>query len=105
MNGPMMLNEDQADASIATPIDWLIYGGESGHGARPNDIAWARSARDQCKAAGVAFFCKQLGAWPVEHNPAAIAAGTSPRLVNLADRKGGDPEEWPADLRVREFPR
>ena len=26
-------------------------------------------------------------------------------LDNLRDRKGGDPSEWPKDLRVREFPR
>ena len=24
--------------------------------------------------------------------------------VHLRDRKGGDPAEWPADLRVQEFP-
>jgi hypothetical protein len=24
--------------------------------------------------------------------------------INLRDRKGGDPSEWPGDLKVREFP-
>lgn len=42
-------------------IDWVIVGGESGPGARPMDRAWVRSIRDQCKAAGVAFFFKQWG--------------------------------------------
>lgn len=42
-------------------IDWVICGGESGRGARPMDANWARSARDQCAAAGVAFFFKQWG--------------------------------------------
>jgi hypothetical protein len=28
----------------------------------------------------------------------------APVRVHLRDRKGGDPEEWPADLRVRLFP-
>jgi protein gp37 len=42
-------------------IDWVIVGGESGHGARPMHPAWARSLRDQCQAAGVAFFFKQWG--------------------------------------------
>ena len=42
-------------------IDWAIVGGESGPGARPMDLDWARSIRDQCQAAGVAFFLKQLG--------------------------------------------
>ena len=39
---------------------WVIVGGESGPGKRPMDLAWARSIRDQCKAAGVPFFCKQI---------------------------------------------
>ncbi len=40
-------------------IDWVIQGCESGPGARPFDPTWARSMRDQCRAAGVAFFYKQ----------------------------------------------
>jgi protein gp37 len=44
-------------------LDWVICGGESGPGARPMDPAWARSARDQCEAAGVPFYFKQVGAW------------------------------------------
>lgn len=42
-------------------IDWVIVGGESGPKARPIKRAWVRSIRDQCKAAGVAFFFKQWG--------------------------------------------
>jgi protein gp37 len=42
-------------------IDWLIVGGESGPSARPMHPAWARAIREQCKAAGVAFFFKQWG--------------------------------------------
>jgi protein gp37 len=42
-------------------IDWVIVGGESGKDARPMDPAWARSIRDQCAAAGVAFHFKQWG--------------------------------------------
>lgn len=44
-------------------LDWVICGGESGPGARPMHPAWARSLRDQCVAAGVAFFFKQWGEW------------------------------------------
>jgi len=40
-------------------IHWVIVGGESGPMHRPMDLAWARKIRDQCKAAGVAFFFKQ----------------------------------------------
>jgi len=42
-------------------IDWVIVGGESGPGARPMDPSWVVSIRDQCRAAGVAFFFKQWG--------------------------------------------
>lgn len=44
-------------------LDWVVCGGESGPGARPMHPDWARSLRDQCKAAGVAFFFKQWGEW------------------------------------------
>jgi len=44
-------------------LDWVIVGGESGPGARPMHPKWARSARDQCAAAGVPFFFKQWGEW------------------------------------------
>ena len=42
-------------------VDWAIVGGESGPGARAIDPAWARSIRDQCNSAGVAFHFKQWG--------------------------------------------
>jgi protein gp37 len=42
-------------------IDWVIVGGESGHGARPMKKEWVVSMRDQCKSAGVSFFFKQWG--------------------------------------------
>jgi protein gp37 len=42
-------------------ISWVIGGGESGPKHRPMDLDWARSLRDQCQAAGVAFHFKQIG--------------------------------------------
>ncbi len=48
---------------IQSGIDWVIVGGESGQQARPMHPDWARSLRDQCAAAGVAFFFKQWGEW------------------------------------------
>lgn len=42
-------------------LDWVIVGGESGRRPRPLDPQWVRSIRDQCTAAGVAFFFKQWG--------------------------------------------
>jgi len=52
-------------------LDWIVAGGESGHGARPMHPDWARCIRDQCAAAGVPFLFKQHGGWaprrPAEH--------------------------------------
>jgi len=42
-------------------INWIIVGGESGHGARAMDPRWVRDIRDQCRRAGTAFFFKQWG--------------------------------------------
>lgn len=42
-------------------IDWVVAGGESGRDARPMHPDWARSLRDQCDDAGVAFLFKQWG--------------------------------------------
>lgn len=86
-------------------LDWVIVGGESGTDARPFDIAWARSIVAQGKAAGVPVFVKQLGANPHARVSPDIAA-SEPLIpyVRLRNKKGGDPSEWPEDLRVREFP-
>ncbi|KJZ22593.1 DUF5131 family protein [Tritonibacter mobilis] len=46
-----------------THLDWVICGGESGAKARPMHPDWAKSLRDQCLAAGVAFHFKQWGEW------------------------------------------
>ena len=75
-------------------IDWLIVGGESGAGARPFDINWARDLRDRCRGSGVRFFMKQCGANPRD----------SDGPVEMKDGHGGDPEEWPEDIRLRELP-
>ena len=92
-------------------IDWVIVGGESGHGARPFDLAWARSLVAQCKAADVALFVKQLGACAcdAENGLAGALLDVHPDAAALVsqrlhDRSGADPSEWPEDLRVREFP-
>lgn len=80
-------------------LDWVIVGGESGSGARPMDLAWVRSIVQQCQAAGVACFVKQLGANP---QWSLYVDGAIDGILN--DRKGGDMGEWPEWARVREFP-
>lgn len=93
-------------------IDWVIVGGESGPGARPCDIDWIRSLIAQCRAAGVPCFVKQLGSSPFDSSVPIVTnrvrggrlIALTTNTIKLTDRKGGDPDEWPADLRVREFP-
>lgn len=77
-------------------LDWVIVGGESGPGARPCSINAVRSIVRQCRDAGVACFVKQLGAQCLDR------AGDE--RLRFVDPKGGDPDEWPLDLRVREMP-
>ena len=79
-------------------LDWVIVGGESGPKARPCRIEWIESVVRQCRGANVACFVKQIGT-----NPIWAGAVTSP--IAPARGKGGDPAEWPIDLRVREMPR
>lgn len=77
----------------------MIVGGESGPGARPCDVEWIDSIRDQCKAAGVACFIKQLGSRVMRCDP---SLGVVP--IDLRHSKGGDMSEWPKNLRVRQWP-
>jgi len=72
-------------------LDWVIAGGESGPGARPCELEWLRSIREQCAYEMVPLFMKQLG------SALGKELGAGP--------KGGDVGRWPENLRVREFPR
>lgn len=82
-------------------LDWVIVGGESGPGARGFDLRWARSIIDQCRSDGAACFMKQAGSNSVDSD--LIAEGDAPSC-GYRDRAGGDPAEWPASIRIRQFP-
>lgn len=96
-------------------VSWAIFGGESGTGAAPLDVAWLREGVAQCRAAGSAPFVKQLGSAVVSSDSADWAGhrgGVRPTgrgleerwHIRYADRMGGDWSEWPVDIRVREIP-
>jgi len=108
-------------------LDWVICGGESGAGSRPFEVNWARSIVQQCaRQPRVPVFVKQLGANVRDRNDAGFEGDTPrswPMDTDVEDypngfredyqgapvrirlrKKGGDINEWPADLRVREFP-
>ncbi len=79
-------------------VHWTIFGGESGPGARDCDVDWIRCGLLQCRIAGVAPFVKQVG------QRAFIGSGPARVALDTQDPKGGDPAEWPEELRVRKFP-
>jgi protein gp37 len=86
--------------SSHAPLDWVIVGGESGPGARPMGLEWATSLVQQCQAAGVAVFVKQLGASPRICVPNFPIHPKYP----ISDRKGAVMAEWPERLQVRQWP-
>ena len=83
-------------------IDWVIVGGESGPRARSTQLPWVYELVHACRSAGVAPFVKQLGASPLQWSGARDVRGYIPYPIR--DAKGGDSDEWPPDLRIREFP-
>lgn len=92
------LVDDLGPLSLAG-INWVICGGESGPGARPMDPFWAGMLRKQCADYRVPFFMKQMGSvWARDW----CVGGRS--VAAHGDPKGGKPEYWPAELRVREYP-
>ena len=72
-------------------IHWVIVGGESGANARPMELEWVASIRKACKRQKVPLFVKQTGE--------KLA-----RRLKLKSKKGGEVNEWPTELRVRQFP-
>jgi protein gp37 len=81
-------------------LDWVVTGGESGHDARSCDLRHLRLLVRDCKLAGVAVFVKQLGADPISRGK-----NDGDLIWKMKNKKGGDMDEWPEDLRVREYPR
>ena len=57
---PMLERMDILNPTIEQ-IDWVICGGESGPGARPMNLEWARFLRKQCQWTHTPFFFKQVG--------------------------------------------
>ncbi len=105
----------QALVSAMRPfVDWIIVGGESGPHSRPMDVEWARDIVRQCGESGVPVFVKQMGARPITTGEWTPRPRSYERVdpdgcahrhyVSLRDAKGGDPSEWPEDLRVQQMP-
>lgn len=101
--------------SIMPNIRWMIVGGESDQGehlARPFDVEWAISLWEMCAIIRTRFFLKQLGSHVKDASRALMwPSGTRSdhsdgySRVMLDDRHGGNWNQWPNRLRIREIPR
>lgn len=74
--------------------NWIIVGGESGANSRPCLVEWIESIVQQCQAAKTSVFVKQLGS----------NAYLGQQRFQTKDKKGGDIQEFPEYLQIREFP-
>lgn len=78
-------------------IDWCIVGGESGAKARPCNLEWIASVKNQAVRHGIPCFVKQVGARPI--------TPVTGKPWRISDPKGGEPAEWPKHLRFRQWPK
>ena len=90
-------------------IHWVIAGGESGPGARPCKDTWIESIIDQCKGFDIPVFVKQLGSnikfcICMDDDEKTVLVESHKKYMNISHPKGGDIDEWPEHLRIREFP-
>lgn len=93
LHGPIDLNYDVSDL---IRLQWVIIGGESGNEKgkyryRPCKLEWIESIIREVGPTS-AVFVKQLGTHLAKE-------------LKLIDRHGGDIDEWPEHLRIRQFPR
>lgn len=79
-------------------LDWVIIGGESGNADgkyryRACELVWIENIIQHCKKHGIAVFVKQVGT-------------DLAKKMSLKDNYfGGNINEWPENIRVREFPK
>lgn len=92
-------------------LQWVIVGGESGSESREMRLGWVRSLVAQCRDSAVPIFVKQMGRVATEGPgiyeaaPAVLYQGGRWRLALSHDAgHGGDMQDWPEDLRIREVP-
>jgi len=119
------MHEAHAIPCIADGVAWVIVGGESGPGARWMHVPWVRDLLGQCERWHCPIFVKQLGSMPADINTLLCHQPENPHTwpedtvvpkeytpewqgqlapIRLRDKKGGDMDEWPEGLRVREYP-
>lgn len=78
-------------------LDWVIVGGESGHETgkyryRTCELEWIEAIVNQCKEENIPVFVKQMGTY-------------LSKKLGMSDRHGGNIEEFPKHLQLRQFPK
>lgn len=86
----------EVDLTGYNGIDWVIVGGESGNATgkfryRLAEIAWFEKIVSHCKTNRISVFVKQLGCHLAKKG-------------GLQHPHGGDINEFPNNLKIREFP-
>ena len=70
-------------------IDWVIVGGESGHGARPMPGRWVNGIREQCEDRDTAFFFKQWGGVRKKKAGRSLNGRTYDEMPILGEQRAG----------------
>jgi protein gp37 len=99
LHGPIVLPfEEFVDMGhkVGDLIDWVIIGGESGnengkYKYRPCELKWIQDIITQCKMYGIPVFVKQMGTYLSKE-------------MKMSDRHGGNIDEFPEQLKLRQFP-
>lgn len=104
LNGGWSVPRNTPEHRQEPRVHGVIVGGESGPDARLCNGEWIRSIVDQCAAHGVPCFVKQLGGRVTYCAPDGARFGRGPGMSQIRHPKGGDPTEWPEELRVRQLP-
>jgi len=89
-------DNDGDGVEIVKAFDWVIVGGESGNDIgkyqhRPCQLEWIDLIVEQCQDAEVPVFVKQMGTY-------------LSKQMRMSDRHGGNINEFPAHLQLRQFP-
>ncbi len=104
LHGPISLKQStinieilNEDFYILPAFDWVIVGGESGnengkYKYRPCQLQWIEQIINDCKESRIPVFVKQLGTHLAKE-------------LKLKDRHGGNIDEFPENLKIREFPK
>ena len=106
-------SDDEFQVAMQAQVlpDLIILDCAAGPNAWPTDMEWIRSIIRQCRDLGIGVRIKQVGSRPLLIHPGNNDGcgtiewrGSGGRWEgHPIDRSGGDPLEWPEDIRIRDW--